>query len=245
MNKVLIIEDEVRLRENIVELFESEAFLVETAPDGVQGFDKAIRYLPDLIVSDIIMPEEDGFSLLSRLRRNPSTQFVPVILLTAKNMLEAKLEGLERGADDYLVKPFSAEELLLRAKNLIKKHQNLLNRALTQPNTDDIQPKNERMLKDIIQFIEANLSDYKLSVDMIADHLDISKSTIQRKLKQTINKNLNQLIREYRLEKAKKMIERKAGSLSSIASDTGFNSLSYFSYSYKKFYGIAPSQIKH
>jgi DNA-binding response OmpR family regulator len=244
MNKVLIIEDEVQLRENIVELFESEAYWVETAEDGVKGFEKAIRFLPDLIVSDVIMPEEDGFVLLHRLRRNPSTAFVPVILLTAKNMLEAKLEGLQLGADDYLVKPFSAEELLVRAKNLINKHQLLMNKSLTQPSTDDIQPKNERMIKDIIQFIEENLSNYKLSVDMVAEHLDLSKSTIQRKLKLAINKNLNQLIREYRLEKARKMIERKAGSLSDIATATGFNSLSYFSYSYKRFYGVAPSQIK-
>lgn len=242
MNRVLIIEDEVQLRENIMELFQSQEYQVESADNGKSGYEKALKFSPDLIVSDVIMPEEDGFALLLRLKKNPATEFVPVIFLTAKTMIESKIEGLQLGADDYLVKPFSAEELLVRSQNLITKHQKMLKKGLIAVSEDNIIPKSEQLIRDIIQYIEEHLSDYNLSVDMIAKHLGISKSTIQRKIKVSVNKNLNQLIREYRLEKARKMIERNAGTLSDIAQTTGFNSLSYFSYSYKKFYGIAPSQ---
>ncbi len=241
MNKVLIIEDEVKLRENITELFESQQYQVATADNGKSGYDRALKFAPDLIVSDVIMPEEDGFELLLKLKNNPATEFIPVIFLTAKTMMASKIEGLQLGADDYIMKPFSAEELLVRSENLITKHQKMLKKGLIAVNEDNIIPKNERLIRDIIQFIEEHLSDYNLSVDMIAKHLGISKSTIQRKIKISVNKNLNQLIREYRLEKARKMIERNAGTLSDIAQTTGFNSLSYFSYSYKKFYGLAPS----
>lgn len=242
MYKILIIEDETKLRENIVELFESQLFKVAAAENGQTGYETALKFNPDLIVSDVIMPEEDGFALLTRLKKNPATEMIPVIFLTAKTLLESKLTGLQLGADDYLLKPFSSEELLIRANNLILKQQKLLKRALLAVNEADIIPSSEKMLRDIIQFIEENLSNYNLSVEMVASHLGISKSTIQRKVKSSVNKNLNQLIREYRLEKARKMIERHAGSLTDIAQATGFNSLSYFSYSYKKFFGVAPSQ---
>jgi DNA-binding response OmpR family regulator len=241
MNKVLIIEDEVKLRENITELFETQQYQIATADNGKSGYDRALKFAPDLIVSDVIMPEEDGFELLLKLKNNPATEFIPVIFLTAKTMMASKIEGLQLGADDYIMKPFSAEELLVRSENLITKHQKMLKKGLIAVNEDNIIPKSERLIRDIIQFIEEHLSDYNLSVDMIAKHLGISKSTIQRKIKISVNKNLNQLIREYRLEKARKMIERNAGTLSDIAQTTGFNSLSYFSYSYKKFYGLAPS----
>lgn len=244
MKKVLVVEDEMQLRENIVELFQSRNYEVFGAENGFEGYEIAHKQLPDLIVSDVIMPEEDGFGLLSRLRKNPATELIPVIFLTAKNMLEAKIEGLELGADDYIVKPFSAAELLARSTNLIQKQEKLLKKGLLSVSTEDIQPKPELLVKEIIAFIEENLSNFNLSVEMVAKHLKISKSTVQRKLKAAVDKNLNQLIREYRLEKARKMIERQAGSLSEIAVATGFNSLSYFSYSYKKYYGTAPSQLK-
>lgn len=242
MNKVLIIEDEAQLRENIVELFESQSYDVISAENGRIGYDLAVRIHPDLIVSDVIMPEQDGFTLIQRLKSNPLTELTPVIFLTAKTMLEAKLEGLTLGADDYIMKPFSSEELLVRAANLIKNRKKIMDRNLIAPSTEDIRPKSELLIKDIINIIEENITNYNLSVDMIAAKLGISKSTIQRKLKAAIDKNLNQLIREYRLEKARKMIERESGNLSDIAQATGFNSLSYFSYSYKQFYGVPPSQ---
>lgn len=242
MNKVLIIEDEAQLRENIVELFESQSYDVISAENGRIGYDLAVRINPDLIVSDVIMPEQDGFTLIQRLKSNPLTELTPVVFLTAKTMLEAKLEGLNLGADDYMMKPFSSEELLVRAANLIKNRKKIMDRNLIAPSTEDIRPKSELLIKDIINIIEENITNYNLSVDMIAAKLGISKSTIQRKLKSAIDKNLNQLIREYRLEKARKMIERESGNLSDIAQATGFNSLSYFSYSYKQFYGVPPSQ---
>lgn len=242
MSKILIVEDERDLRENIMELFESQSFEVLGADNGQSGYAAAIQFKPDLIISDVIMPESDGFEMLSLLRKNPGTELTPVIMLTAKTMLDARIQGLQLGADDYIGKPFSASELLVRSQNLIEKQRRLIQKTLTSPTDIESDSRNEVMVKRIIQIIELHMSDYNLSVDLIAHEMGISKSTIQRKLKVTINKNLNQLIREYRLEKARKMIEKKTGSLSDIAEATGFNSLSYFSYSYKKFFGKAPSQ---
>ncbi len=242
MSRILIVEDERSLRENIMELFESQSYEVYGAENGSAGYEAALHHKPDLIISDVIMPEADGYALLERLRQNPSTELIPVILLTAKTMLDARIQGLQLGADDYIGKPFSADELLVRSSNLIEKQKKIIHRALTSPAEVEGDSRNEVLIKKIVQIIEDRMSDYNLSVDLIAHQLGISKSTIQRKLKSTINKNLNQLIREYRLEKARKMIEKKTGSLSDIATATGFNSLSYFSYSYKKFFGKAPSQ---
>lgn len=242
MSRVLIVEDERDLRENIMELFESQAYEVLGAENGQSGYAAAIHFKPDLIISDVIMPDTDGFEMLERLRKNPSTELTPVIMLTAKTILDARIQGLQLGADDYIGKPFSADELLVRSQNLIEKQRKLIQKTLTSPGEIESDSRNEVLVKRIIQIIEAHMSDYNLSVDLIAHEMGISKSTIQRKLKGTINKNLNQLIREYRLEKARKMIEKKTGSLSDIAEATGFNSLSYFSYSYKKFFGKAPSQ---
>ncbi len=242
MSRILIVEDERDLRENIMELFESKAYEVIGAENGTSGYQAAVQYKPDLIISDVIMPEADGFEMLEKLRKNPGTELTPVIMLTAKTMLEARIQGLQLGADDYIGKPFSAEELLIRSQNLMEKQRKLIQKAMTSPAEIETDSRNEVLVKRIIQIIEQHMSDYNLSVDLIAREMGISKSTIQRKLKTTINKNLNQLIREYRLEKARKMIEKKTGSLSDIAEATGFNSLSYFSYSYKKFFGKAPSQ---
>lgn len=245
MSKILIVEDEPVLRENIQELFERRGFDTMGAENGEKGYEFALSFKPDLIISDVIMPEADGYALLQRLRNNPSTELIPIILLTAKTMLDARIQGLQLGADDYLGKPFSAEELLLRSRNLIERNRKVIKKAMISPAEVEMESKNEILVKRIIQIIETRMSDYNLSVDLISQQIGMSKSTIQRKLKQTINKNINQLIREYRLEKARKLIEKKTGSLSDIAEATGFNSLSYFSYSYKKFFGIAPSQETH
>lgn len=130
-------------------------------------------------------------------------------MLTAKTMLDARIQGLQLGADDYMGKPFSADELLVRSQNLIDKQRKLIQKTLTSPGEIETDSRNEVLVKQIVQIIEEHMSDYNLSVDLIAKEMGISKSTIQRKLKGTINKNLNQLIREYRLEKARKMIEKK------------------------------------
>ena len=121
MNKVLIIEDEVKLRENITELFESQQYQVATADNGKSGYDRALKFAPDLIVSDVIMPEEDGFELLLKLKNNPATEFIPVIFLTAKTMMASKIEGLQLGADDYIMKPFKSSELLARLRALMRR----------------------------------------------------------------------------------------------------------------------------
>ena len=187
------------------------------------------------------MPEMDGFELLRAVRMNSDMEFLPVILLTAKVGLEDKLNGLELGANDYLTKPFEIKELIARIKSHVELKRNLVSKMLLEPNQIKVESEEDMFMKKVKMILEEKLSDTNLEIDIIADKLFISRSTLQKKIKKITGKNITTFIREYRLKRAKALIIAGYGNISEVAIKTGFNSVSYFSVSYKDYFGIPPT----
>lgn len=243
MNKVLIVEDEQDIRENIAEIFKLSKYKVFEAENGRKGLEAASELQPDIIVSDILMPEMDGFELLERIKTNPQTDHIPVILLTAKTMMDSKLKGLKIGADDYITKPFNVDELVLRATNLVDTRKKL-RRTPIIPEKLKVESKDDLFIKKIYSIMEKNIDKFDFSVEDFVREMGYSRSAVQKKIKAITGKTATNLVRDYRLERAKQLIEQGAGFLSEIAGMVGFNSLSYFSNCYKQYFGVNPSEVK-
>ncbi len=244
MAHILIIEDDLDVRENIAEVLKFKGFEVSSAMDGAIGLSKLKEKRYDLVISDIMMPGLDGYQVLKRIKKNPLTSQIPVILLTAKTMVESKIEGLEYGADDYITKPFNAKELLARVTNLIENRKALKAKTLMEKPRRDVESVEDLFIRDLLEVFSRNLDNSAFVIEHAVPEVGLSKSTIQRKVKNYTGKTFNQLLREFRLEQAKLMMEKKGGNISEIAFQTGFNSVSYFSFSFKNYFGYAPTKEK-
>ncbi len=243
MASVLIIEDDPSVRENLEELLKFKGFTVYSSSDGKKGLDMAFKKEPDLIISDIMMPEMDGYELLRNVRETPSLTNTPVILLTAKTLTESKIMGLEYGADDYVTKPYNAKELVARINNLIEIRRKLKAKAYLESNQTVVESTEDIFMRELIKLFADNLENSNFTIEDVVVELGLSKSTIQRRVKSITNKTFNQFLREFRLEQAKQIIEQKGGNISEVAFATGFNSVSYFSFSFKNYFGFPPTEL--
>ncbi|MEL6837504.1 MAG: ATP-binding protein [Bacteroidota bacterium] len=243
---VLVVEDNPDLRQHITTILQTH-FRVITAEDGVKGERLAIEHIPDVIISDIMMPKKDGYQLCNDLKSNTKTSHIPIVMLTAKAGQENKLEGFSLGADAYLTKPFNADELLLRIKNLIDsrvklwEHFNAMGVLVVRD--VDMHSVEDQFLEKVLKAIRANLDNEFLSVGDLAKEVGFSKSQLHRKLKAICNKSPNQLIIEFRLNEAKRMLEDKAGTVSEVAYSVGYSNMSYFTKSFKEQFGVLPSKV--
>lgn len=244
MDRILLIEDEIEISNSLAELFRNRSYTVYTAFDGFEGFDKAKELIPDAIISDIIMPKSDGYELVERLKKDTRTMHIPVIFLTAKSMLDSKLQGFKAGADDYITKPFEFEELFARVQTAIANRRRVLQKNRIAPVEKEVESKDDIFLRKIIDVVEDNISNIDFSVDDLARAMDYSRSSIQKKVKTLTGKTTSQLVREFRLERARQLIQQDAGFLIEISRSVGFSSLSYFSNSYKEYFGVPPSKIR-
>lgn len=238
--KVAIIEDEASLRQTLSDVLIIKGYDVQTANDGVDGFNLIKRYMPDVVISDVMMPRKDGFEMLKDLKSDSETELVPVIFLTAKGGFESRLEGLEFGADDYLTKPFHTEELLLKIRNTVTARKKLLKAMYSTPDKIVVESMDDRFLKQVKLAIEGEISNQAYGLQSLANDLNISTSSLQKKLKRISDKSVSQFIREYRLKRSRDLIDLGYGNLSEISMKAGFRSLSYFSKCYKDFYGVSP-----
>jgi DNA-binding response OmpR family regulator len=243
---VLVVEDHLELRDFIVGILREEYRVLE-AENGSKGVKEALEHIPDVIISDVMMPGIDGFELCAELKTNLKTSHIPVILLTAKAGQENKMTGLSRGADAYLTKPFQAEELLLRVRNLHAIRQNLWKRFqssdLVLVEGLDTRSVEDQFLQQVVGVIRENLSNESLSVEDIARAVGFSRAQLHRKLKALTNKSTNQLVVEIRLNEARHRLEQNQGSVSEIAYAVGYSNLSYFTKSFKQKFGEVPSKI--
>lgn len=243
---VLIVEDNEDLQYYISEII-SHKYRVITAKDGLQGERMAFEHIPDLIISDVMMPKKDGYELCNSLKTNSKTSHIPIIMLTAKAGQSNKIEGLTQGADDYLTKPFDDEELLLRMKNLIDSRKKIWEhfKALDMLLVDDLDivSIDDKFLQDVFKTIKNNLDNEHFGVDDIARAVGFSRSQLHRKLKALIDKSTNQLITEMRLNEANRLLKLKAASVSEVAYSVGYSNLSYFAKSFKEKFGILPSKV--
>jgi signal transduction histidine kinase/DNA-binding response OmpR family regulator len=244
---VLIVEDNADLRAFVRNVMQND-FQFYEAPDGQTGFDLAKKTVPDLIISDIMMPKMDGYQLCEKLKTDQLTSHIPVILLTARASKESKLEGLETGADDYLIKPFDADELNVRVKNLIRQRQLLREQFAKKLSVDPadiaVTSADERFLKRALDILEKRISDADFTAEQFAIEVGLSRPVLYRKLRGLTGQTISEFIRSIRLKRAAQLIKQKNGNISEIAYQVGFNHLSYFAACFKKQFGVAPKDFK-
>jgi DNA-binding response OmpR family regulator/two-component sensor histidine kinase len=244
---VLVVEDNADLRQHIREHFEKE-YAVQEAPDGKTGFDRAVEIVPDMVISDVMMPEMDGMRLCRALKQDIRTSHVPVILLTARAGIDSKLEGLETGADDYVEKPFDAKELLARVRNLIEQRRELRKRfsagAVLRPGEVAVTSLDNALLKRAMAYVEQRIGDETLGVDDLSREMSVSRATLNRKLQALTNLSPAEFIRYLRLQRARELLEKNAGTVAEIAYQVGFGSPSHFSAAFHERFGIPPSEIQ-
>lgn len=244
--EILIVEDNEEIREYLRYCLEEKSYIIHEAKNGQEGIEKAIMIIPDLIISDVMMPQKDGFELTKTIRSTVSTSHIPIILLTAKTALKSRLTGLSRGADVYLTKPFSPDELTIQVQKLITIRQ-LLQQRYGKGEviaTKNSYPQEDEFIKKLNAYISKNLDNTALNGDEIAKHLFISRVHLHRKLKALTNQSISEYVRTLRLNKALELLKENQSTISEIAYQTGFGSISYFSRSFKKQFGKNPSEMR-
>ncbi|NDV57214.1 hybrid sensor histidine kinase/response regulator transcription factor [Bacteroides sp. 519] len=252
---MLLVEDNDELRSFLRTIF-SETFRIAEARNGKEGIEKAINLIPDIIISDVMMPDKDGLELTRELRNNLSTSHIPIILLTAKSNLESKLEGMEYGANDYITKPFSSTYLKARVENLLLQHkkiQELYRSSLmtaspqkkkdTQP-TNEMSPNDRKFIDKLVELMEANMDNGELIVDDLVGELAVSRSVFFKKLKALTGLAPIEFIKEMRVKRAAELIETGEYSISQVSYMVGINDPRYFSKCFKQKYGMTPTEYK-
>ncbi|MBC7936605.1 MAG: response regulator [Rhizobacter sp.] len=240
---LLIVEDNDELRSFLAESM-CKYYRVLEASDGLKAWDIILQELPDMVISDVMMPGQDGFDLCYSCKTDNRTAHIGFMLLTSKAAHDARIKGLGTGADDYITKPFSLPELELRTANLFQLQQKQrawlqLKLSHTAP-ADPLPEITDPFLIQLYQEMDAKLDDADLGVDYLCKTMTMSRSTLNRKLKSLLNISTNDLIRQYRLQKAASLI--LAGQdIASAAYGVGFSSPSYFSQCFKEKYGVTPS----
>ncbi|MGB5227693.1 MAG: hybrid sensor histidine kinase/response regulator transcription factor, partial [Eudoraea sp.] len=243
--QVLIIEDNTDLQ-RFLSTSLSENYNIEIASNGKEGYEKAIEVIPDLIISDLMMPFMDGKTLCKKVKDNIKTSHIPFILLTAKSDNLTKIASLETGADDYLIKPFDIKVIKARIDNLIDSRKNLHDiysrQVFFEPKPTETTSLEDVFLGKINGALHENFKDSQFSVQRLAQIVSVSEVQLLRKLKALTNQRPNEIIRDYRMQYALDQLRKGVGSISEIAYDSGFNSASYFTKCFKDKYGCSPKE---
>lgn len=244
--KILLVEDDKDVRDYLKKSLETEYIVIEAA-DGVRAYEKVVQDFPDLVLSDIMMPKRDGLELCTMIKNDIRIGHIPVILMTARSMVVHIKEGFQAGADDYIVKPFNMDVLQTRIRSLLASREQLkkLYGKRFSPDVMGIEVKSadERFSQKLFDVIEKNISNEKLDVELLCTEIGISRANLYRKLKSITELSPMELIRNKRLEMAAKLLKESEMNVSEIASHLGFNSHSYFSNSFKTFYGCTPTEF--
>jgi len=243
---VLIVEDNQDMRKYIKSGLSSR-FKVLEAQNGNEGLAIAIQEIPDLIITDLMMPKMDGMLLSEKLRSDKKTSHIPIIMLTARAEKEMKIKGLLEGIDHYLTKPFDSIELKALVNNLISQRirlRKLYSEQITlEPKQVTVSSLDQMFLDSLINCIEANLSDSDFGVTGLIKELGMSRTQLHRKIKALTDQSTGEFLRNYRLKRASQILEQQGENISQIAFMVGFNDPSYFSKCYRKLYGKSPKDV--
>ncbi|CAN5761782.1 two-component regulator propeller domain-containing protein [soil metagenome] len=245
---ILVVEDNAELR-SFIRMHLKDRFRVVEAADGLQGLELARRVLPDLVLSDVMMPGLDGYALCRALREDPETDFIPVILLTARAASEDRLTGLREAADAYLTKPFQVEELTTQIDNLIALRRRLRERFAGQvvsvrPALIEVASSDAKFLVQVRSVIEIHLAHEDFGVEELARLVAHSRGHLHRRLRGIADESPSDLLRRMRLERAAQLLEAGAGSISEIAYGVGFKSVAHFSNRFQDHFGVRPSAYR-
>ncbi len=244
---ILVVEDSADMRNFIKEALKPLYTVVE-AEAGSEGIEKARQIIPDLIVSDIMMPGIDGCELCKTLKQDVRTSHIPVILLTAKAAEESVLQGLQLGADDYITKPFNTRILLARIKNLIDLRRHLQEKVqrqmMLQPAEIAVSSMDQEFMKELQRAIEKKMADPEFGIDKLAKALYLSRATLNRKVQALTGESPNQFIQSYRLQRAAHLLKAKFGNVTEVAFEVGFSSSAYFTRCFKEKFQQLPSSFQ-
>jgi DNA-binding response OmpR family regulator len=245
--RVLVVDDDPEIAQYIsTEL--SHYYKFATASNGKEGLKELLTNDYDLVVSDVMMPEMDGFTMLRMIKSNMNISHIPVVMLTSKADVGNRLEGLERGADGFLAKPFDMEELHLTIDNLIKSRLRLKGKFTgAQQQADKVeQPEvkgnDELLMERIMKAVNKNLSNSDFNVDMLTQEVGISRAQLHRKMKEMTGISTSEFIRNIRLEQAARLLKEQKINITQVAYTVGFSNLAHFSTIFRKHFGVSPSE---
>ncbi|HSL90356.1 MAG TPA: response regulator, partial [Ignavibacteriaceae bacterium] len=242
---ILIVEDSEDLRKYLSSLLK-DSYIIYEASNGEEGVKSANEILPELIISDVMMPSMDGIEFCRKIKSEWKTSDIPIILLTARASFESKLEGLETGADDYLKKPFDSRELFVRIKNLLEQRKRIrekLSKELSPlPEIDKLETNDQNLVRRAYEIVELNLDKTNFSTDQLAKELFLSRSQLHRKFSEITGQAPGEFIRTIKLKHAAKMLLEKKLPVTQIAYAIGFSSPAQFSRAFSKQFNCTPSE---
>ena len=242
---LLIVEDNGDLRQFLVSQL-SKTYGVSVAENGLDGYQTALKTIPDLIISDVMMPGLNGMNLCQRLKTDERTSHIPIILLTARADMDSKLKGLETGADDYMSKPFGMEELQVRVRNLLESRKKLRERFSRQitlhPTELLVTTLDEQFLQKALAVTEANLANVSFDVELFSREMGLSRTQLHRKLTALTEQSPNVFIRAIRLRRAASLLKQNQGNVADVAYQVGFSSPNYFTKCFRDEYGQTPTE---
>jgi signal transduction histidine kinase/CheY-like chemotaxis protein/AraC-like DNA-binding protein len=244
---LLIVEDNADVVYYLSSLL-GNVYAIEVSGNGEEGLKKAIELTPDIIISDVMMPVMDGFEMVGKLKNDIRTSHIPIVLLTARADMDSRVEGLERGADAYLAKPFNEPELMTSLRSLIELRKKLRQRysslSLHEPAGDKSLQYEDSFMKQVLKIVEKNYQHEDLSITRFCQDLGMSRSQVYRKFKALSDKTLSGYIRSYRLSKARELLKTTRLNVTQIAFEVGFKNLSHFSHTFLDEFGVSPSEIR-
>ncbi|MFV9552306.1 two-component regulator propeller domain-containing protein [Algibacter sp. PT7-4] len=244
---LLIVEDNLELQTYLKQELKND-YNIYTATNGFDGFDIATKILPDVILTDVIMPKMDGFEFCKKVKSDLKTSHIPLLMLTAKTRIDNRMEGIELGADAYMVKPFNLRLLKLRLAQLITSRKLIFDKYFSViselPENTKTTSIDKEFIEKVLNYINDNISDPKLNVEMLAAKMNLSKSQFYRKIKALTNQTANEFLRNIRLQKAKQILELGSATVGEVSYKVGFSSHSYFTKCFKNYYGILPTSIE-
>jgi signal transduction histidine kinase/ligand-binding sensor domain-containing protein/DNA-binding response OmpR family regulator len=243
---LLIVEDNPDMID-FVRLTLNDKYRFVIAGDGEEGLKMAVKYLPDVIISDVMMPVMDGLTFCKMIKANPKTSRTAVILLTARSLTSQKIEGIRTGADAYITKPFDIELLDAQIGNLLQRKNELVayfqhNLFVAPALEDGKENVDEKFVKRVMSSVEAHISDPEFNVEILASEVGMSSAHLSRKLKTLTQFSANEIIKKYRIKKASLLLENKEGNVSEVMYDVGFSNLSYFSKCFREEFGVTPKE---
>lgn len=248
--RMLIVEDTAEVRTYIKSIFENSYTILE-ATQGEEGWTQALENIPDIIISDVMMPVMDGITLCKKLKADKHTCHIPLILLTARTSLIFKVEGLETGADEYLNKPFNPRVLELKVRNLLRLRTQM-REAFTDNKILSIEPKrvtlnsaDELFIQQTMESIEANMTNAEFAIEDLCRDVAMSRMQLYRKLKALTGLSANEFIRTMRLKRAAQLLEQNQLTVAEVTYEVGFSDLPYFRECFKKMFGVTPSEYAH
>ena len=236
--KLLLIEDDLALGCSISEVLQVNDFEVHWFTDGFKALGYLRDHIPDIIISDFMMPNMTGEELYLNIRKNSKFNTIPFVIITANINEVDKYRQLENGVNDYIIKPFKSKELILKIKNILALRDQVEKKYKPNPFSKvTIKLSQKDFLASVDEYIAKNLKS-KISIEELANHLFISRSTLDKHIRKQSNKNISQYVREFKLDYAIKLIDLGERNIQFLVDETGFNSFSYFSISFKNYVGL-------